>query len=153
VQATIVGSPAVAIPAVNAEIKTGAWKLNHDTSSKSTRIEFKKQVAGSNTLTITQNVPSNKWFLVPSPIVTLKNDGLLGKASEVESSWDFQSRKGGYMAKVYAGKDKCYKAILSGDTAKNTKLGLRAKLDNPIVHSASISGNSAGSIELGVKTM
>ena len=103
-------------------------------------------------LTLSQAVPNNKWFLVPTPAVKLTQKGSLGEHNVAEIGWDTLTRTGSGAVTIYGGEDKEYKASVKHHTALGTTATLRAKLRKGLLHSIAATAGSVVPPQLLVKS-
>jgi hypothetical protein len=113
-------------------------------------MKFKKSVNVNSKITISQAVPNNKWFLVPTPEFKLIHKSALGSNSVTNLHWDTLSRTGGASTKLYSGDDNSYKAELEMHSTLGLKMTARAKLRKGLVHSiaASVGNNTPAKLTL-----
>lgn len=88
-------------------------------------------------LTINQFIPASKWFLIPTPAITITRKGLplLGDKARISATKDMLLRTNNVFAAVYGGEDKEYKATIGHGTVKGLSIGARAKLRKGLAHS------------------
>lgn len=119
------------------------YSLTYNVQKQDFKGKLHQKLGGVN-FKLSQTVPGNRWFLVPSPRVKASTSLLDGRDT-IYAKWDFQRRSGKVGDKIYFSLDggvDC-KTYVEANSTGTLQYGLRAKLNRGLAHSAAIKCHSA----------
>ncbi|KAK9812781.1 hypothetical protein WJX72_003611 [[Myrmecia] bisecta] len=134
--------------ALSVKLAAKNWVVKHSVHEAShrqdTRFKARKLVKDC-LVTVSQHIPDQKWFLLPTPAVKVVKKFREG-ADVLKAKYNFERQQGKLTQTLYTGFDRQYKASLHLDSVKGSSIAARAKVKTRAVYSVAAATSKQGSV-------